>query len=485
MRSESQPTRSDFTPSNDGRPLVVDLDGTLIKSDLLVEAVFKRIGAKPFAAVGLLAALRRGKAHFKHVLAQAVNLDPASLPYDQVILGRIREAVAAGRPVYLASASNAQFVSAVAEHLGFFTGWFGSDAITNVAGSNKARLLVEAFGDGGFDYIGNDEADLHIWAVASKGMAVRPPSRIQAKLVAAGIEIIESEKQKLKSWIKLFRVHQYVKNTLVFLPLLTAQRLDPASIFDSVLAFLAFSLCASSVYIFNDLVDLAADRDHPTKCNRPLASGAISIIHAALAIPILLVVAMALAAFASLPFLAVMIFYFALTTTYTCWLKTKMLIDVVVLAMLYTLRAIGGAAAIGVPVSEWLLAFSMFIFTSLALIKRYVELTTRLDAAKCDPSNRNYRLADMPIVASCAAAAGFNAVTVFALYISSDTVHQLYHHPKALWLVCPVLMYWIARMLMMAHRRQMHDDPIVFAAKDPPSLWAVAAIGAIMLAAAA
>ena len=185
----------------------------------------------------------------------------------------------------------------------------------------------------------------------------------------------------------------------------------------------------------------------------------------------------------SLPFLGVLLFYFALTNAYSCWLKTKMLIDVVALAMLYTLRIIGGAAAIGVTVSEWLLAFSMFIFACLALIKRYIELTTRLDRNLPDPTNRNYKLSDVSIVAVLSGAAGFNAVTVFALYISSDTVHTLYRHPQFLWLACPILMYWVSRMLMMAHRRLIHDDPIVFALKDPVSIIAVICTAAIMLAA--
>jgi len=465
-------------------PLVVDLDGTLIKSDLLIESLFRRIGRDPLSIFGLLKALRGGKAHFKDVLAQAVVIDPASLPYDEAVLAHLRAAVAQGRPVYLASASNARFVGAIADHLGFFAGWFGSDEAVNSGGLNKARLLVERFGKGGFDYIGNDHADLHVWAVAAKGFAVRAPKRIHAQLATSGVEIIEDQAPTLKTWAKLIRVHQYAKNALVFLPLLTAHKFDPASFVLCALAFLSFSLCASSVYVFNDLVDLAADRGHPTKRKRPLASGAIPVMQGVFAIPILLLASLALAACVSLPFLGVLVLYFALTNAYTLSLKTKMLIDVVALAALYTLRVIGGAAAIDVVVSEWLLAFSMFFFASLALIKRYIELATRLDAALPDPSNRNYRLSDLDIVGSLAGAAGFNAVTVFALYVSSDTVHALYRHPYWLWLICPILMYWISRMLMMAHRRMVHDDPIVFALKDRVSFASALAIGLIMLAAA-
>ncbi|MCI0466972.1 MAG: UbiA family prenyltransferase [Beijerinckiaceae bacterium] len=462
-------------------PLVVDLDGTLIKSDLLFEAFFRCLGKNPGSLLQLIPVLFRGKAQLKEELALRVQFDPALLPYDEAVLRLIHEARAAGRPVYLASASNCRFVSAVADYLGVFAGWFGSDASTNVSGQKKARLLTETFGERGYDYIGNGRADVHVWAAASKGIGVRTPARLNKKLTATGVDVMESPKPPLSAWLKLFRIHQYAKNALVFLPLLTSHRFDPGTVLDSALAAIAFSLCASSVYIFNDLVDLAADRAHPTKRNRPLAAGTIPIPSAIAAIPILFLCAVALAAVVSPRFLAVLLLYFALTNAYTCWLKTKMLIDVVVLAMLYTLRVIGGAEAIDVTVSEWLLAFSMFIFASLALVKRYTELATRIDGDLPDPTNRNYRSGDMQIVAALAGAAGFNAVTVFALYISSDSVRALYRHPQYLWLICPILMYWVSRVLMMAHRRAVHDDPIIFALHDRVSIIAGICIAIVLL----
>jgi 4-hydroxybenzoate polyprenyltransferase len=464
-------------------PLVVDIDGTLIKSDLLVEAVFGHLKNDPVSIFSLLFMLRKGRAHFKDVLAQSIDLDPALLPYDQAVLNLIQEAVAAGRPVYLASASNTRYVSAIADYFGFFSGYFGSNATMNNSGRTKASRLVETFGDHGFDYVGNDHADIPVWSVAAKRIGVRTPASISKELEVIGVEGMHSPKPGLATWLKLIRVHQYSKNALVFLPLLTAHKFDLGSLLDVVLAAISFSLCASSAYIFNDLIDLPADRGHPTKKNRPLAAGSIPIMQGVIAGPILFLCAAAIAAYISLPFLGILLLYFTLTNAYTCWIKTKMLIDVVALAMLYTLRVIGGAVALGVTVSEWLLAFSMFFFASLALIKRYIELTTRLDRDLPDPSNRNYRLGDISVVAALAGAAGFNAVTVFALYISSDMGHTLYRHPQLLWLVCPVLMYWISRILMMAHRRLVHDDPIVFALKDRVSILAGVVIIVIMLAA--
>ena len=287
----------------------------------------------------------------------------------------------------------------------------------------------------------------------------------------------------LKTWAKLLRVHQYAKNGLVFVPMFTAQQLHLQPFLQEIAAFAAFSLCASCVYIFNDLADIEADRAHPTKKNRPLAAGTIAPPVAVVVACLALLAAAAIAATVSWPFLGVLTAYFALTTAYTYSLKRKMVIDVVVLAMLYTIRVIGGAVAIGVETSEWLLAFSMFIFTALALVKRYTELSGFLDKAVSGPSNRNYTVGDLPIVAALAAASGFNAVTVFALYVSSDAVRHLYHRPQFLWLICPILMYWIARILMLSHRRLMDDDPVVFALKDWRSCMCGLIVGAILLAA--
>ena len=294
--------------------------------------------------------------------------------------------------------------------------------------------------------------------------------------------VFEDAAGRVGSWLKLLRVHQWAKNSLVFVPLVTAQRFDLLSFGKVFVAFVAFSLAASAIYIINDLVDLDADRKHPRKNQRPLAAGTVPITNA-VALGALLVIAFGAALTIGPVFAAALFAYVFLTTAYTFVLKRKMLVDVIALALLYTIRVIGGAAAISVPVSEWLLGFSMFIFTALALIKRYVELTARVDEGLPDPTSRNYRKSDLDIVAALAAAAGFNAVTVFALYISSDTVSHVYRHPIALWFICPILMYWLARTLLMAHRRLMDDDPIVFALRDLNSYVALGLIGLILLAA--
>jgi len=468
-----------------GRPLVVDLDGTLVRSDLLIETSFSELARRPHSVVDMTRALARGKAALKHRLSEPVDFDPAILPYDEEVLRRIHEARAQGRRVYLASASHERLVSAIADHLEVFDGWFATDETTNCAGAVKAQKLVAAFGERGFDYIGNDAADLAVWPHAARAIAIRASSGVARKLegIHDDVEHLACDKPDWKCWAKQLRVHQYAKNALVFVPLLAAEQIGLLTLLQVFLAALAFSLCASGVYILNDLLDLQDDRGHRTKRLRPLASGTIPLSQAMLAVPVLLLVSGAIAAAVSLPFLAVLVGYFALTTAYSLYLKRKMFLDVLVLACLYTVRVIGGAVALGVSLSPWFLAFFLAWFLSLALVKRYVELAARREAKQSDPKSRDYKNDDVDMVGALAAAAGFNAITIFALYASSDMAHEVYRHPELLWLVGPVLTYWMGRTLMLARRGSVHDDPVVFALKDRVSLGSLAVVGVLMFAA--
>jgi 4-hydroxybenzoate polyprenyltransferase/phosphoserine phosphatase len=467
-------------------PLVVDLDGTLIQTDLLIESFFAHLGSDPGRIFTLAAAAFTGKSRVKADIAQVTSLDVAQLPYDQRILSLINEARSHGRLVYLASASNERYVREVAAHLGLFDGWFGSTESENLSSEVKARRLVEAFGEKRFDYVGDSEADLAVWATANKCIGVDLSTSLGAALKKIDPEavLLQPSGNGWRNWLKLLRVHQWSKNALVFVAPLSAHLSDLRLLALAPVAFCAFSFAAASIYIVNDLVDIQADRKHRTKRLRPLAAGTVPPAQAMLASALLLAASLGVSLFISWRFILVLGLYLVLTTAYTFYLKTKMILDVIVLASLYTLRVIGGAVAVSTTLpSEWLLAFSMFFFTSLALIKRYVDLAVRLDGGLPDPTNRNYRKSDLGIVGALAAASGLNAVTIFALYISSETVHRLYRHPHALWLVCPVLMYWIARALILADRRLMNDDPIIFALKDRNSLFALGLIGLIMIAA--
>jgi 4-hydroxybenzoate polyprenyltransferase len=464
--------------------LVIDLDGTLVRTDMLYESFFASATEGIWHYWSVLQNLRRGKAPLKAYLARVGAIDCKLLPFNQEVLDFARSAKGQGRPVYLATASDRRHADQIASFLGIFDGVFASDGEVNVSGETKARQLIQTFGEGGFDYIGNATADLPIWRCARKSYVVGGDSGAltrRARSLGIEIETVATSRASPRLWLKALRIHQYAKNVLVFVPLLTAHAYTAPALLSAILAFVSFSLCASSAYILNDLIDLRADRQHPSKQARPFASGALPLAQGVAAIPVLVAVAYVCAIMISLPFTTVLTAYFALTLAYSFTLKRRLLVDVVVLATLYTTRVVAGAAAIQVPPSEWLLAFSMFIFTCLALVKRYAELALRIDKELPDPSTRNYRLLDLPIVGALAAASGFNAVTIFALYVSSPTVMRLYQHPQLLWLLCPILMYWLSRMVVLAHRRVVDDDPIIFALRDRNSRICAGAMIAIVL----
>ncbi|AGS23226.1 UbiA family prenyltransferase [Rhizobium etli] len=467
------------------RPLVVDLDGTLVRSDLLIETAFSELSRRPLSIIDFVRSLSAGKACLKHHLSQPEDFDPAILPYDAEVLKVIKAAREEGRSVYLASASHERLVCSVADHLGLFTGWFATNETMNCVAEVKAAKLVAAFGEGGFDYIGNDPADLSVWRHAAKSYAIRTSAGVARELSRQcdNVEHLRHDKPTWRIWARSLRVHQYVKNGLVFIPLLTNQLFDLHSLANAGLALVAFSLCASGVYLLNDLIDLQDDRRHKTKCRRPLACGEIPLLHALLAIPILLFLSLTVAAMVSPVFVLVLAGYFALTTAYSFFLKRKMILDVVALASLYTTRVIGGAAAVSVWPSPWLLAFMMGWFLSLALVKRYTELISRRAAHLPDSRSRDYRKADIGMVGALAAGAGMNALTLFALYAASDSAQDIYARPAMLWLAGPILACWIARILMLAHRGQMHDDPVVFAIKDKVSLATLGIAGVLVIAA--
>lgn len=472
--------------SLDASPLVVDLDGTLLETDLLYESYFDSFLKGASHHLQVVRSLFSGKATLKQYLAQQSDLDYETLPYDERVLAFIAEARQQGRKIYLATASDQAHGKAIATHLGLFDGVFASDGQTSLDGKRKAQKLIEAFGDRGFDYLANGKADLPIWEHSAKALTIRLKPQLRRKLEnshSAIEELKPPHRLSLKALFRALRVHQYAKNGLIFLPLLAAHLFTTDAVLAAALAFVAFSLCASAVYIINDLLDIKADRSHPRKRERPIASGALPIPHAIAMVPALLVPSIGLALLVSLPFVAVLATYLVLTTAYSIYLKRKMMIDVVALAGLYTVRVFAGAVAVDVVVSEWLFAFSMFLFTGLALIKRYSELSIRLDKNLSDPTNRNYKIGDLDIVAALGAAAGMNAVTVFTLYVASPTVQLAYSRPMLLYLICPILLYWFCRALMMAHRRLIEDDPIVFALKDRNSLLAGTLILLIFLVA--
>lgn len=472
--------------SNQPIPLCVDLDGTLIRSDMLFESALSLLRRNPLYLFSFVLWLARGRAHLKREIARRAEVDPATLPYDQRVVDWLREE-AGTRPRVLCTASDASLAKSIAEHLGLFDEVMASDGETNLAGRHKGESLRQRYGDKGFDYAGNEHRDLHIWKHARKAIVVNAKNGL-ARAAGEHCEVervFEPDGGGLKVWLKALRLHQWLKNLLVFLPLFAAHRvLEPAALIHGIVAFFAFSLCASGVYVLNDLFDLDADRRHPRKRLRPFAAGTLPLASGLAAAPLLTLAGLALALAVSLPFAGVLLSYYVLTLAYSLRLKRIVMLDVVVLAALYTVRIIGGAVAIGGGLSFWLLAFSMFLFLSLAMLKRYTELQSMLAAGKAQASGRGYAVEDVALIQSLGGASGYMSVLVLALYINSTASEALYRHQEVLWLLCPLLLYWISRVWLIAHRGGMHDDPVVFALVDRVSrvvlaLCAIVVAGAI------
>ena len=474
------------------RPLVVDLDGTLLKTDLLVESFLQLLARHPGQALGALGALAQGKAALKERLAGLSALDMATMPMDEAVLELIAERRALGGQVVLASASHESYVRAVADHLGLFDHVMGTSDGLNLSGANKAAALVEAYGVGWFDYIGNSKADLPVWEVAHTAYLAGGNAGLTRKLMAqhANAYLLPHESGGARACLKAMRPHQWLKNLLVFAPAAAGHTLF-ANIGVLLVAFVAFSLCASSVYITNDLLDLAGDREHPRKRLRPFASGAVPALWGGLLAAGLLGASFALAAALPGDFIWVLGAYYLLTSAYSFYLKRKPVVDVIVLACLYGMRVVAGGHASHTVLSLWLEALAIFLFLSLALVKRSAELVSRVQSGKVDAtddsgaqiSGRGYMLADLPVIEAMSAAAGYNAVLVLALYINSGAVRAAYAHPDRLFFLCVVLLAWISRMLVITRRGWMNDDPIVFAVRDKWSLVIGAASAAVVFAA--
>jgi 4-hydroxybenzoate polyprenyltransferase/phosphoserine phosphatase len=462
----------------------VDLDGTLCRSDTLHEAIAGLAMRKPTALLAAPARLLQGKVALKRHVADHQIVPPETLPYDQAVLDLVADARKDGRMTVLASASDHRQVEAVAAHLGLFDQVLGTGSPAvgpdNLGGKGKARHLVEKFGQGGFDYVGDTATDLPVWAAARAAYAVRPSAALHRQAAAAGVALTElgpSRGSALRVLIEALRPHQWAKNVLVLVPVLAAQQLGALG--PALLGIVCFCLAASGVYIINDLVDLAADRAHPRKRRRPFASGRLAI-STGIAAAVGLFASSLAASLLLLPtaFTEVLLFYVVATFVYSFWLKRKMMVDVIGLAGLYTIRIVAGGAATGIVLSPWLFVFSMFVFFSLAIIKRQTELEEVERMGGERTAGRNLHVLDLPILQSMAVTSGQAAVLVFALYVQDDVVRQHYAWPQLLLLICPVLFFWLSRIQILTRRGHMTDDPLVFTMRDRVSLLS----GVVMVA---
>ncbi|NRA43865.1 MAG: UbiA family prenyltransferase [Oligoflexales bacterium] len=453
-------------------PLCIDLDGTLVNTDTLWESFLLLCKKNPFSAFLSLFTIFKGKQFFKAELAEKVAFDPANLPYNHRFIEYLKAEKQRGRRLILITGSHQSIAQAVADHLKIFDEVHGSNLHSNLIGVSKEAYLVNLIGEKEFLYAGNSKDDLKVWRSSYGGIAVNTPPRllVKAKSACSILHEFSSQANPLLSVFKAMRVYQWVKNILIFLPLLAAHKVDQIDLVIKLgFAFLAFSLCASSVYLLNDLLDLSADRKHPLKRRRPFAAGTLSIKFGVLFSPILLGLGLSIAFNISLSFGLMILGYYGFTCAYSFKLKELLLIDVLVLTILYNWRVLSGALATEISLSPWLLGFVSFLFYSLAFAKRSSELQLMLKHKKKKPGGRSYIIDDLNLINMLGSGSGLLAVLILALYINSSKIQLLYSHPFLLWPVCFAMLYWISRVWLLTGRGKMHQDPIVFALKDPSS----------------
>jgi len=485
----SQSSVEQVAPAVSRRPLCVDLDGTLVKSDTLMDSLLVLLRNRPLDALRFPLWLLRGKAAVKAEVGTRVSLDVCHLPYNRSVVEYLETERGEGRKLWLATGADQQLAARIAEHLGLFEGVLASDGKTNLIAGNKLEGLRRTFGDEGYDYIGNAGPDLPLLQHAGAAMIANPAPALRARLRARGVSVereFQDRTSPAKALFKAVRLHQWAKNILIFVPMLLAHRLRAATFADTAIAFVSFSLCASSTYIANDLLDIESDRRHPRKRNRPFAAGDLSVTTGVVTSAALLAGAIAMAA-VLLPagFLFWLLLYLVTTLAYSLVLKRVVLIDVIVLSGLYTVRMLAGAAATQVDISPWLAAFSVFLFLSLAMVKRFSELQNTRTRGQALANGRGYLLGDIEQLRSFGTSSAYAAVVVFSFYIGeARDVTSLYRHPTRLWLITPLLIYWLSRVWLLASRGELDEDPVIFAVTDRLSLLTGAAVAAIAALAA-
>lgn len=460
---------------NEALPLVVDLDGALLKVSVLHEGLIALFMHRPWLLIrALLTVLARGRAHMEALVASSEIADVETLPLRDELLAWLREQAAAGRSLHLVSAANQALVKPLAARLRLFESCIGSDWRRSPTGAAKAEYLSRCFPEG-FSYVGSSAAELAVWRSAAGAIlaGARPGSRRRIERLNTPIEAeFPAAKPTAALLLRQLRPHQWSKNLLVFLPLLLAHRFgDPQGWLHAGLAFAGMSLVASATYMVNDLSDLTDDRRHITKRNRPFAAGALPALVAVWMVPLMLIAGFVLASAATPEAALMLAVYLTVTLAYSFRFKRVPLLDTAVIGSLFTLRIVLGGAAARTPLSPWLLAFSVMLFFSLAMAKRHSEIAKASRAvALVRVAGRGYEPGDVLLTLVYGIASGVASLVISMLYITNGVATMLYGSPNWLWAV-PLLLYlWQMRVWLLAHRGMLDDDPIVFALKDRASL---------------
>jgi 4-hydroxybenzoate polyprenyltransferase len=453
--------------------LCIDCDGTLIKTDLLHEAFLLLLKQSPLKLGKLFFWFLKGKSFLKLKLSEAVEFNYSSLPYRGEILDLIKQERKKGRKIALATASPFKWAEGIEEHLNLFDKIIATKDKLNLSGKHKALKLVELYGERGFSYAGNSHVDIHIWRHADAAIVVNPDLKLKRKVeqVTTVSKFINTEHASVFTYLRTLRIYQWLKNLLIFVPMLAGHKFTDSSILmNSIFAFFSIGLCASAGYVINDLLDLESDRMHIRKRNRPFASAAIPIHRGILLFPLLILISLFIVLFLPEKFIIILSLYFCFSIIYSLVLKKFVIVDVLMLAILYTIRIIAGSIATGIAPSFWLLAFSMFIFLSLAIVKRYSELLALHQQNKNNTEGRGYFVSDLSVLMSLGAGSGMASVLVLSLYINNSETSALYPYKYWLWMLPPILLYWVSRLWMKANRGEIHDDPVIFAATDWQSI---------------
>jgi 4-hydroxybenzoate polyprenyltransferase len=466
------------------RPLCVDLDGTLVKSDTLVDSLLVMVRTHPADLVKVPGWIAQGKATLKAQVGRRVLLDATHLPYNKPLLAYLERQHGLGRKLYLATGADTQLAIRVAQHLGLFDGVLASDGRTNLTGANKLESFQKHFPLTGFDYIGNARPDISLLAAAGQAMVANPDAALNSAIRAGRFQVAQRFDDRApwtRTLRKALRLHQWAKNALIFLPLILSHNMAGPRLLSALVAFLCFSMCASATYILNDLLDIEADRRHPRKRFRPFASGDLSAQTGVLIAAGFLVLSFGSALALPAGFLAYLALYLFTTLCYSFYFKRVVLIDVLLLSGLYTVRLLAGAESAKVAISPWLAGFSIFLFLSLAMVKRFSEMQNLRTAGNSPSNGRGYLTSDIEQLRAFGTSAAYAAVVVFSFYISSLEGLKLYQHPQRLWLITPLLIYWLSRVWLLASRGELDEDPVIFAVTDRQSLLIGVAVAAIAL----
>ena len=472
-------------------PLVVDVDGTLVSGDLLFEGMARLLADSPLSLAVLLfrtprAITATGRAALKRRVAEAVQLPPETVVLNPAVLQEIESAKAAGRSVYLASGADALAVRGLGQSVGA-AGCLCSDGKTNLVGHAKAVVLISRFGQAQFDYIGNEWRDLAVWRASRRAIGVGLPARLRQKVRALDedAKFLPGFGNRPVDYFRALRPHQWVKNLLVFTPLIASHEIRLESYSTVTILALAISACASGTYLLNDLLDLQDDRRHRSKRYRPLAAGKLPLQNAAALAVGLIATGGAIAFSLSVEAGFCIALYIVVTFIYSLWIKRMLFIDVVTLSVLYVIRVFSGATVNSIALSPWFLAFTTSIFLTLAIVKRQVELsaTSASDTRIVGAGRRGYVAGDLTALTALSCASGIGSIVVLALYLQEPTVAERYEQPEFLALICLLLLYWLGRLIILANRGEVDDDPVVFGLRDRTSWVIAAAIIAIFLTA--